>query len=54
MTAIHKLFVVRAAVAAATLSLTVLSQSAKLDHMATTATSSTEPAADMKNNNGWQ
>lgn len=56
MTAIHKLFVVRAAlaVAAAALSFTVLSQPAELDAVVTTATGSTEPATDAKNNNGWQ
>ncbi|MEU0009553.1 hypothetical protein ABZ079_36450 [Streptomyces sp. NPDC006314] len=56
MTAIHKLFVVRAAlaVAAAAVSFTVLSQSAELDAVVTTAESSTEPASDAKINNGWQ
>lgn len=56
MTAIHKLFVVRAAlaVAAASLSLTVLSQSPEADVNGTIATSATEPVTDAKNNNGWQ
>ncbi|WP_185899580.1 hypothetical protein [Streptomyces sp. WAC07061] len=56
MTAVRKLFVVRAAlaVAAAALSFTVLSQSAELDAVVTTAAESTEPAADSKDNNGWQ